>query len=53
MQQYLSVVEIETQGRSEGGGGIGGWLTPTFLELTYSENRVGHSGNYAIMEQFI
>ena len=25
-------------------GGIGGWLTPppTFVELTYSENRVGH-----------
>ena len=33
------------QGRSE--GGIGGWLTPpTFLELKYSENRVGHSENY-------
>ena len=29
-------------------GGIGGgWLTPpTFVELTYSENWVGHSENY-------
>ena len=34
------------QGRSEGGY-WGGWLTPpTFVELTYSENRVGHSENY-------
>jgi hypothetical protein len=32
-------------GRSE--GGMGGGLAPaTFLELTYSENRVGHSENY-------
>ena len=29
-----------------GGIGGGGWLTPTFLELTYSENQVGHSENY-------
>jgi hypothetical protein len=34
---YLS----QTQGRSEGGIGGGGGL-----ELTYSENRVGHSENY-------
>ena len=36
------------QDRGEGGGiGGGGWLTlPTFVELTYSENRVGHSENY-------
>jgi hypothetical protein len=28
-------------------GVLGGWLTPpTFVELTYSENRVGHSENY-------
>ena len=33
------------QGRSE--GGIGGLTPPpTFLELTYSENQVGHSENY-------
>jgi hypothetical protein len=31
------------QGRSEGGG-IGG-VVITFLELTYSENQVGHSEN--------
>ena len=33
------------QGRSE--GGIGEVVNPpTFVELTYSENRVGHSENY-------
>ena len=32
---------------ARGGIGGGGWLTPpTFVELTYSENRVGHSENY-------
>ena len=30
------------------GGIFGGWLTPppTFVELTYSQNRFGHSENY-------
>ena len=28
-----------------GGGGVVN--TPTFLELTYSENQVGHSENYS------
>ena len=36
------------QGRSEGGIGGGGVVNPppTFVELTYSENRVGRSENY-------
>ena len=35
------------QGRSEGVLGGGGVVNPpTFVELTYSENRVGHSENY-------
>ena len=34
-------------GRAVARGVLGGWLTPpSFLELTYSENRVGHSENY-------
>jgi hypothetical protein len=33
--------------RAVASGGIGGWLTPpTCVELTYSENRIGHSENY-------
>ena len=34
------------QGRSEGGIGGGVANPPTFVELTYSENWVGHSENY-------
>ena len=35
------------QNRGEGGIGGGEVINPpTFLELTYSENRVGHSENY-------
>jgi hypothetical protein len=40
------IVEGWCQGRSEGGIGGGGYPPPTFVELTYSENRVGHSQNY-------
>ena len=40
-------LHIKVQGRSEGVLGGGGVVNPpTFLELTYSENRVGHSENY-------
>jgi hypothetical protein len=39
-------VLCSVQGRSEGVGYWGwGGQPPTFLELTYSENRVGHSEN--------
>ena len=44
------IVEGWSQGRSEGGIGGGGEGVvnppPTFVELTYSEDRVGHSENY-------
>ena len=41
------IVEGWCQGRSEGvlGGGVNP-PPPNFVELTYSENRVGHSENY-------
>ena len=38
-----------TRAVAKGVLGGGGWLTPpppTFVELTYSENRVGHAENY-------
>jgi hypothetical protein len=37
---------MRMQGRSEGVYWGGGYPPPTFVELTYSENRVGHSENY-------
>ena len=46
---YSGEYNVSVKGRSEEGeGDLGWWLIPppTFLELTYSENRVGHSENY-------
>jgi hypothetical protein len=47
---YSGEYNVSVKGRSEEGeGDLGWWLIPpplpTFLELTYSENRVGHSEN--------